>query len=587
MAGFFAASLTFPRRALHVATGAVMMEAPPSRCDMRLPTLWRQCLTGMVLMFLLFTLCPGASAQPAAGPPAILFTDISSGPTSGGPGNLGVPIAIFGTGFGATRGTSQVRIGGVEVAAYLVWGTGNASNPALDMVVVQPGAAVTGGVVSVTVGGRTSASAVTFTPNGGRIRYVATTGSDAAACSETAPCATIGHAIEPAVSAPGDTILVRGGMSTEGEIWIRREYGHGGTLVQRKTIKAYPGETVTFTNGSRPFIVDADYITVAGFRFENGKSLGIPDAGDANRRRGVRLINNSLIGPVAWAFIDTHGDDHVVAGNRCDATGSSVGTQGHCYYISYGDNVRVQHNVGGGAPGYGIHVFDQQRSASDFRRVISRLIVEGNTLRGSSERSGLILAMNDEGGLGNLIDGAIIRNNVLTGNNHLGVTLSGNVRGVRIVNNTFVENGRQGLYVGAGTALAAIEVRNNLFVQSVNTVCQLFCSWYAVAHIQVEAAAASAVTVSGNAYGPGGPGLVGTTDTAALNGAVTFVAPARLDFHVRSGVTIDRGAPLSDVPVDADGISRPQGAAFDIGAFELPADERPPVAPRNVRIVRP
>lgn len=27
MAGFFAASLTFPRRALHVATGAVMMEA--------------------------------------------------------------------------------------------------------------------------------------------------------------------------------------------------------------------------------------------------------------------------------------------------------------------------------------------------------------------------------------------------------------------------------------------------------------------------------------------------------------------------------------------------------------------------------
>src|ERR1700719_2971338 len=54
--------------------------------------------------------------------PAVLFTDVQSGPTTGGPNNLGVPISIFGRGFGAIRGNSTVTIGGVPVASYMVWG---------------------------------------------------------------------------------------------------------------------------------------------------------------------------------------------------------------------------------------------------------------------------------------------------------------------------------------------------------------------------------------------------------------------------------------------------------------------------------
>ncbi len=97
--------------------------------------------------------------------------------------------------------------------------------------------------------------------------------------------------------------------------------------------------------------MDADYVTISGFRFRTGKTIGIPDTGDAGRRRGVRFINNSLTGPISWGFIDTHGDDHMLAGNSCEATSSPVGTQGHCYYVPYGNNLRIIYNVGGGAPG--------------------------------------------------------------------------------------------------------------------------------------------------------------------------------------------------------------------------------------------
>ena len=253
----------------------------------------------------------------AAAEPTILFVDTEAGPTTGGPDDLGVPISIFGTGFGAQRGDSVVTIGGVEVAAYRVWGERNAENPLLDMIVVQPGAGVTGGDIVVKTANGESTGEKTFTVAPGRIRYVASTGSPTGACTAEDPCASISRAIEPSITQPGDTILVRGGELPESEIWIRREYGHGGTAAARKVLRNYPGEEVYLTNGARPFIVDADYVTISGFRFRNGKTIGIPDTGDAGRRRGVHFINNSLTGPISWGFIDTHGDDHVLAGNSC------------------------------------------------------------------------------------------------------------------------------------------------------------------------------------------------------------------------------------------------------------------------------
>ncbi len=90
----------------------------------------------------------------ATAAPAVFFTDVEAGPTRGGPGGLGIPIAIFGTGFGASRGRSTVTINGREVAAYLSWGKNAANNNGLDMIVAQPGGSVTSGAIIVSVGGR-------------------------------------------------------------------------------------------------------------------------------------------------------------------------------------------------------------------------------------------------------------------------------------------------------------------------------------------------------------------------------------------------------------------------------------------------
>ena len=117
----------------------------------------------------------------------MLFSDVVSGPTAGGPSGLGVPVTIYGTGFGASRGTSTVTIGGVEVAAYLGWGPGIAHNPGLEAVVVQPGPAVVGGPIVVTVDGRQSNADQTFSVNAARVLAIAPSGSDQADCSLASP----------------------------------------------------------------------------------------------------------------------------------------------------------------------------------------------------------------------------------------------------------------------------------------------------------------------------------------------------------------------------------------------------------------
>src|SRR5262249_30848580 len=48
-----------------------------------------------------------------------------------------------------------------------------------------------------------------------------------------------------------------------------------------------------------------------------------------------------------------------------------------------------------------------------------------------------------------------------------------------------------------------------------------------------------------------------------------FVDAAGADFHLQpTSPAIDAGAAVSDVRTDFDGVSRPQGAAYDIGAYE-------------------
>src|SRR5882724_12170639 len=54
-------------------------------------------------------------------PPRIFFSDLESGPNTGGQNNRGVWVTIWGKGFGAERGGSTVTIGGGAAAEYPIW----------------------------------------------------------------------------------------------------------------------------------------------------------------------------------------------------------------------------------------------------------------------------------------------------------------------------------------------------------------------------------------------------------------------------------------------------------------------------------
>ena len=100
---------------------------------------------------------------PSVSRPLILYTDIVSGPNSGGEGNNGTYLTIFGTHFGAAQRTSKVTINGKAVAQYLLWSD--------TKIGVQIGHVSTGPIV-VSVGGVLSNFDKTFTVRSGHIFYI-------------------------------------------------------------------------------------------------------------------------------------------------------------------------------------------------------------------------------------------------------------------------------------------------------------------------------------------------------------------------------------------------------------------------------
>jgi hypothetical protein len=66
-----------------------------------------------------------------------------------------------------------------------------------------------------------------------------------------------------------------------------------------------------------------------------------------------------------------------------------------------------------------------------------------------------------------------------------------------------------------------------------------------------------------------GAGAAPSWDTGAINSDPLFVNPAAGNYHLQAGSPArDAGLSLPGVPLDFDGIPRPQGAGFDIGAYE-------------------
>jgi parallel beta-helix repeat protein len=138
----------------------------------------------------------------------------------------------------------------------------------------------------------------------------------------------------------------------------------------------------------------------------------------------------------------------------------------------------------------------------------------------------------------------LVYNNISYGNNDYGIYLrndNASLRDARIFNNTVCENNDGGIQVDSIQA-GTVWIRNN------------------IAYLNVA----------------GGGSDIDSNVTATISNNLTGVNPLFVDlagrnFHVLTGSpAINAGMALAEVPADRDGVARPQGGAYDIGAYERP-----------------
>ena len=207
---------------------------------------WKFITRPLLLQLGLLATLPGiALSQTPA--PTLFFSDLVNGPNSGGQGNNGAFVTLYGNYFGSNP---TVTVGGgtaivtMPPSSYLWY----------QKMTIQLGAlAQTGSIVVSNSNG--VSNGLPFTVCGGNIYFVATNGSDSNAGSYTAPWKTLLHAVQ--TTGAGSIIYAMDGVTQEtddGQGWsaaiLLRAGWCQGTAASPKALIAYPTATVTIGNPS-------------------------------------------------------------------------------------------------------------------------------------------------------------------------------------------------------------------------------------------------------------------------------------------------------------------------------------------------
>jgi hypothetical protein len=288
-----------------------------------------------------------------AAPPVVFFTDLLSGPNTGGEGNSGTIVTLYGKNFGALQGT--VTIGGGAAARYYEWGTTAITETGLEKIAVAIGPMARTGAVVVTASNGTSNADVLFTVRSGNVFFVSTSGDDTQDGSFAHPWRTITKARD--VLAAGDTAYIMDGVTQStlddyGACLVINA-GNSGAPGAPKAIVAYPGAraTIGLTSARAPagiqfaMRVDEDppfaasHWVFAGLRYI-GPLIGVHYLGD-----DVRFIGNDITCPNAdpteEACFETSGATHFKFLGNYEHDSGPVGfidKQLHSVYFSTDSN---------------------------------------------------------------------------------------------------------------------------------------------------------------------------------------------------------------------------------------------------------
>lgn len=356
----------------------------------------------------------------------------------------------------------------------------------------------------------------------GSIYYVAKSGNDSNPGTDARPFLTLAKGVT--ALKPGDTLLVRAGTYTEE---LPNTIPSGVSWEEPVTIRAFPGDTVILKPGTGAervlyFRRGAQYIVVDGFVMDGSSILyqGVKfddNVGEASPHH-IRIMNSEVMNsPAQGIYIDANVEyieliNLVVHDNGQTDFHHGVYIQGSHNLIEGGSYYRNA--------GWGIHIYGGPCNANIVRNIKSY----DNARVG--DRGVGIGVYNGKGN--------IVYNNLVWGNKK-GIVIDYGASDTRVLNNTVYNNVEFGLQNG-GESTGAL-IMNNIVFQARGRL------------------------------------LVDDGDDTILKTNLTsdplFVNAAALNFHLRpESAAIDAGAPAVEVLFDFDGIPRPQGRTYDIGAFE-------------------
>ncbi|MGZ4841774.1 MAG: choice-of-anchor Q domain-containing protein, partial [Candidatus Angelobacter sp.] len=520
-------------------------------------------------------------------------------------------------GFGASQGTSTVTVGGGAVAAYELWSDGK--------IIVQLGAGAATGNIVVNVVGNPS-NGVPFTVRAGNIFYVSTSGNDANAGTFAAPWKTIVKA-KNTINA-GDIAYMENGVTQTTEDTFtaylsmdRQGASNSGTAAAPKALIAYPNAAVTvgvaggLHYGIRtPNIgTHEDYWVISQLHIIGGTQA--MDIGGT----GWKIVGNEMQCPGAD---DQVGCFEMSEGNQVKFWGNEVHNAGinptsskyyHAVYFSTDSNHidvgwnHIHDNFtcralqfhssplcspscgSGDTTGfdqYDLHVHDNLIHGDNCNGINFATV---DPSKGAVEAYNNVIyhvGLMDPLQLGasfSCIYVAGITNNGTAGTGT--VQVFNNTLSDCAANNSSNASGSRGAFgVGGGPLTLLMNLRNNVADQNPG-------------EIYVDGSL-SQIKGDHNLWFGVGSGPTQTTNN--LNVDPQFVNRSGGDLHLNStspakdaGLTVVPSNPFVPNPGanqvrDKDGTLRPQGTAFDLGAYELlvgGTTTTPPNAPPSVGVV--
>lgn len=366
----------------------------------------------------------------------------------------------------------------------------------------------------------------------GNTYHVAPGGNDGNNGSAGSPWATLQHAAEQVQ--PGDLVLVQDGtyigfqIETSGTAQAPIVFRASGTNAVVDAVNPIRGNDNINVEG-------ADYVVIEGFRVHSASRAGIRIV----IARGV-VVKDNIVGPNGkWGIFTGFARDVQILDNETFGSADE-----HGIYVSNsdvaGDNPVIRGNHSHGNNANGIQLNGDCFAGGD--GVIEGAIIENNVVHGNNFKGFSLISM----------AGSVVQNNVIYGNG-----ISAGAGGIHlvdepgcglptvntvVVNNTIVEPRIAGIRMSEGATDNIIF--NNLIVSDRPIRDEVGGNLIdAVTNLEASTTTGLFVDAAGGDYHLAPASPAGDAGAAAYQGA---------------------GAPTAD----RDGVPRPQGSTWDVGAYE-------------------